>query len=111
MTRAWLVVLVFSLLAGCGMRAWKVDMVVNAYEPRPEHGQDAAQTAADVDACRTKLLREPGQLEPQNSPTGFVTVPAGYAVAIDAERTKRYERCLTERGYTPVLRPIKGGPQ
>ena len=45
-----------------------VDMVVNAYDPRPERGQDAAQTAADVDACRTKsseslvsLSREPSR--------------------------------------------------
>ena len=98
---------VVVLLAGCGLRAMKVDMVANAYDPKPQRGQDEAQLAADVEACKAKLLRERGQLEPSGI---GATVPAGYAVAIDAERNERYKRCLTERGYTPELRPITGGP-
>ena len=36
--------------------------------------------------------------------------PYSYVVAVDAERNERYKRCLTERGYTPELQPMTGGP-
>src|SRR5882724_3419474 len=76
------------LTAGCGLRVWQIDMVANAYEVRPERGQDPAQPRADVEACKRRLLAQRGQLEP-SSGIG-ATVPAGYGVAIEAERNLRF---------------------
>lgn len=99
-----LMIVLALLIAGCVTRTQEIDAVVAGYDVRPLRGQLMGQTWRDVEACRTKILDEPGQLE---------VVPAlhpGYAMAIEIERRRRYERCLKGRGYSPEPRPMTESP-
>jgi len=98
-----LIVVVLIAETGCGLRAMQIDMLAGAYDVRQLRGQDAAQTAVDVEACKAKLLEEPGQLEP------YASADMVIALVAEVERNRRYTRCLAERGYQAEQRPMVGG--
>ena len=99
-----LVLVVAVLFLGCGLREMRIESTISAYDVRPLRGQDAAQMQADIEACKARLLEEPGQLE-----LAFPAATGVYGTAVDVERAKRYERCLAEFGYKADLRLMTGG--
>jgi hypothetical protein len=87
------------LLTSCvhPLRGTYLDATVSAYTVTPIRGQDAAQTQADIAACRQEL-EVLAPMEP--------AVPAFMAIEAEAQRSGIYRGCMKARGYTTDLRPM-----